>query len=334
MTREDKIRLILRQLNGVADEQEKETFSDWLLKDPDNLDSYIEFKNLWHAPLTRNFNFDELKAKEKINRAVKSSNRKLHLQTYSKAIAAASILLVVLSTFAYQYFTKPTPVAVQQEAVNLITKYSEPGEQLRVTLPDASVVRLNSGSSIFFPEKFEKNTRQITLSGEAFFEVTKDPNRPFEVKTNNITTTVLGTSFNIKAFKNKQVTVTVATGKVKVEKVNKDHVDKLLLSPNQQAIYNEQKSLFTMEEVDASHYFAWTSGTIRFNNDPLDEVVKVLERWYNVTIKLGEDTQSSIRINGSYTDKKLYTILDGLGYIYNLNYNYINDSTIIINSKP
>ena len=334
MTQKDKIRLILRQLNGVAEEQEKKTFSNWLLQDSDNLDLYIEIKNLWDTPRSRNFAFDESKAQVKISQVIRKEKKTLRLQRYSKTIAAASILLVVLSTFAYQYLKEPEVVVSKQASIQIITKHSEPGEQLRVTLPDASVVRLNAGSSISFPEKFNENKRKITLCGEAFFEVTKDPNRPFEVKTNEITTTVLGTSFNIKAFKHEHVTITVATGKVKVESVNADHVGKLLLLPNQQAIYNEKESHFRMEEVDARRYFAWTSGTIQFNNDPLEEVAKVLERWYNVKIQINNNTQSPIRINGSYTDKKLYTILDGLGYIYNLNYNYINDSTIVINSTP
>jgi ferric-dicitrate binding protein FerR (iron transport regulator) len=334
MTKKEKIRIILRQLNESANEHEKNKFSNWLLQDPDNLDLYIEIKNIWHAPLSKRLNFDDTHAKIKLNKAIKKGRRKIQLHTYSRAIAAASILLIVVGTFTYQYLKAPRQADPQEKTIHFITKHSKLGEQLRVTLPDASVVRLNAGSSIRFPEKFDTDKRQITLSGEAFFEVTKDPNRPFEVKTNNITTTVLGTSFNIKAFGQEQATVTVATGKVEVETKNGDSTDKLLLLPNQQVVYNKKENHFKMEEVDSRHYFEWTSGTIRFNNDPLEEVVKILERWYNVKIQLDKHIKKSMRIQGSYTDKKLYIILDGLGYIYNLDCHYINDNTIVIKLKP
>ncbi len=334
MTKKEKIRIILRQLNERANEHEKNKFSNWLLQDPDNLDLYIEIKNIWDAPLSKRLNFDDTRAKIKLNKAIKKERRKIQLHTYSRAIAAASILLIVVATFTYQHLKVPQQVDPQEKTIHFITKHSELGEQLRITLPDASVVQLNAGSSIRFPEKFDTDKRQITLSGEAFFEVTKDPNRPFEVKTNNVTTTVLGTSFNIKAFEHEQATVTVATGKVEVETKNGASTDKLLLLPNQQAVYNKKENHFKMEEVDSQHYFAWTSGTIRFNNDPLEEVVKILERWYNVKIQLDRHIKKSMRIQGSYTDKKLYTILDGLGYIYNLDCHYTNNNTIVIKPKP
>ena len=333
MPKKEKIRLILRQLNGETDQKEQSAFSHWLLESPENLDLYIEIKNLWESPMTREFNFNETKARKQIKEATSKNNKKIYLWQYAQQIAAAIIMMMMIGTLFYHQLRKTPTNTTETETIKLITKTSGAGEQLRITLPDGSVVRLNAESSIIFPEKFAKNERMVTLSGEAFFDVSKDAEHPFVIQSNHITTTVLGTSFNIKAFEREHVTVTVVTGKVKVEKVNDDHVDKLLLLPNQQAIYNEKESHFRIEEVDACHYFAWTSGTIRFNNDPLDEVVKVLERWYNVKIQISDDTRSSIRINGSYTDKKLYSILEGLGYIYNLNYNYINDNTIVINSK-
>ncbi len=334
MTKKEKIRIILRQLNESANEHEKNKFSHWLLEDPDNLDLYIEIKNIWHAPLTKSLNFDDTCAKIKLNKAINKERRRIQLPDYSRGIAAASILLIVVATFTYQHLKSPRQVDPQEKTINYITKHSELGEQLRITLPDASVVQLNAGSSIRFPEKFDTDKRQITLSGEAFFEVTKDPTRAFEVKTDNVTTTVLGTSFNIKSFEQEQATITVATGKVKIETENGNSTDKLLLLPDQQAVYNKKENHFKMEEVDSRHYFAWTSGTIRFNNDPLEEVVKILERWYNVKIQLDKHVEKSMRIQGSYTDKKLYTILDGLEYIYNLDCHYTHDNTIVIKPKP
>mgnify|MGYP000418678474 CR=1 FL=1 len=328
MTKDEKIRLILRQLNGASGEQEEKDFSNWLLQDPGNLDLYIEIKKIWNTSVSPDFSFKEADARQKLDKAIEKDKRKIRIQRYLRNVAAVSTLLIILSIFSFFYFRKPPDKNVSVQTVHYITKQSKPGEQLRLTLPDASVVNLNAGSSITFPEKFSEGRRQIKLYGEAFFNVTRNPECPFVITSNGITTTVLGTSFNIKAFDKNDFTITVATGKVKVEKQD---AGQLYLLPNQQATYHKRDRQFSTKEVDASNYFMWISGTLQFNNDPLDEAVRMLERWYNVEIQLQDKSYNNIRINGNYKDKKLYTILDGLCYMYHLKYQYINDSVIVMN---
>jgi len=330
MTKNEKIRLILRQLNGEANKKEKEAFSQWLLAKAGNLDLYAGIKKLWEMPMNRQLNFDTTKAETRINQIIHKKEKKIHLWEHGQKIAAFLILLITIGTFVY-HRSREKPITGNETAIsNQITKTSGSGEQLRVTLPDGSIVLLNAGSSIQFPEKFEEKSRQVTLSGEAFFKVTKNADHPFIVESNQITTTVLGTSFNIKAFKQGNVTVTVATGKVKVEKNTGKNRSKQFLMPNEQVTYNEKEKRFQKTEVVALNYYAWTEGTIRFNNDSLEEVIKILERWYNIHIRLEGPGNRKIRVNGSYKDKKLYSILDGLSYIYGLNYRYENDQTIVI----
>lgn len=325
--------MILRQLNGEANKKEKEAFSQWLLAKAENLDLYAGIKKLWEMPMNRQLNFDTTKAETRINQIIHKKEKKIRFWEHGQKIAAFLILLITIGTFVY-HRSGEKPITGKETAIsNQITKTSGPGEQLRVTLPDGSIVLLNAGSSIQFPEKFEEKSRQVTLSGEAFFKVAKDAEHPFIVESNRITTTVLGTSFNIKAFKQGNVTVTVATGKVKVESRSDDQAAELLLLPNEQATYDKHEKQFRKAEVFAQNYFAWTEGTIRFNDDSLEEVVKVLERWYNVRIKLSGSTGRKIRVSGSYKDKKLYIILDGLSFMYNLHYRYEKDDTIIINIK-
>ncbi|MGE4585953.1 MAG: FecR family protein [Mangrovibacterium sp.] len=333
MTKNEKIRLILRQLNGEANKKEKEAFSQWLLAKAENLDLYAWIKKLWEMPMNRQLNFDMAKAEARINKIIHKKEKKIRLWKHGQKIAAFLILLITIGTFVY-HRSGEKPITGNETAIsNRITKTSEPGEQLRVTLPDGSIVLLNAGSSIQFPEKFEGKSRQVILSGEAFFKVTKDAEHPFMVESNRITTTVLGTSFNIKAFKQGNVTVTVATGKVKVGSRSDDQAAELLLLPNEQATYDKHEKQFRKAEVFAQNYYAWTEGTIRFNNDSLEEVIKILERWYNIHIRLEGTGNEKIRVNGSYKDKKLYSILDGLSYIYGLNYRYENGQTIVISIK-
>jgi len=322
--------MILRQLNGEASPEEKRTFSLWLLKKPENLDFYIEIKNLWELPLNRQLKFPESRAEKRINQAVHKKERKLWLWQNLQKIAAVAILALMIGAVMFHYLRKTSSPMEETTAVRQITKASGPGEQLRVTLPDGSIVRLNAGSSLGFPEKFDLKSRNVHLTGEAFFEVTKDPEHPFMVRCGQFTTTVLGTAFNVKGFQQENVTVTVARGKVKVAG---DQVREVLLMPNEQATYDKRQKQLQKMEVDARNYYDWTEGTIRFNNDSLQEVVKILERWYNVRIDLNGFKKKNIRINGSYKDKKLDSILDGLSFMYGLRYDYEDNQTICISMK-
>lgn len=328
MTKDKKIRMIVKQLNGVANKQENTDFSNWLLQDAENLDLFIEIKNIWNTAIVENKIFDEQKAKQKLHKAISSNKKKVKIKQYSWAIAASITILITLSIFTQDYFQNTKNEDIAGQTVNYITKQSKHGEQLRVTLPDASVVNLNTGSSITFPETFNSETRQIELYGEAFFSVTKNPECPFVISCNGITTTVIGTSFNIKNYNKNNFTITVASGKVKIEKQDSEQI--YLLS-NEQATYKSEDKHFNTKKVNASNYSTWMSGIIQFNDDSLDEAIKMMERWYNVEIQLKNKNHINTRITGKYKDKKLYTILDGLCYMYNLKYEYINDSTIVIN---
>ena len=335
MPKKEIIQLILRQLNQEeSSKEERECFSNWLIEHPENLDHYIELKKLWETPFNKDLRFEEDKALQRITEATQKKTRERKRLPGVWQIAAGLLLLVSVGTYWFWQGRPGEGIAVYEQNVATITKQSGPGEQMRVTLPDESVIWLNAESSIRFPEKFRGDRREVTLSGEAFFQVTRNPKRPFIVHTHKITTTVLGTSFNIKAFDHMHTTVTVATGKVRVQQQNNSEKHEIYLLPNEQAVWDDQSRNFSKNTVDALNYYAWKDGTICFNNESLPESIQMLERWYNVTIKLNVDQAKRPHfINGNYKDKKLYNILDGLCYIYDLEYEYLNDSTIVITKK-
>ncbi len=333
MTKSDKIRIILRQLNGEANPDEKRNFSSWLLQKPENLDLYIEIKKIWELPMEKEYLFDEAEAEKKINLTIKRNSKKFRLWKNLQRVAAVGLLAAVCGTLVFHRVKEPSLENNKDNMIREITKSSAPGEQLRVTLPDGSIVRLNAGSAISYPEKFDPVIRKVTLTGEAFFQVTKDPDHPFVVKCGQFSTTVVGTSFNIKSFRQENVTVTVATGKVKVENRSNRNLREVMLLPNEQATYDTIGKYLKKSEVVASNYYDWIDGNIRFNNDSLEEVMKILERWYNVKIYLKENIRKDIMVNGCYKDKKLYSILDGLGFMYGFNYHFENEKTIYIDPK-
>lgn len=334
MPKKEIIKLILRQLNQESSKDEREQFSNWLIDKPENLDDYIEIKSLWETPFHKETQFDDTRARQHLAEATRKSVRKRVLPARVWAVAASVLLLISFGVYRFTQTESRSSFLFSAHQQSMITKQSGPGEQLRVTLPDESVIWLNAKSSISFPEKFKGDFREVYLQGEAFFLVSKNPQRPFVVHTGSFTTTVLGTSFNIKAFCSQQTTVTVGTGKVRVENKVDDKTEGLYLLPNEQAVWNEQTQRFHKLDVNATNFYSWKDGTISFNNETLPESMRILERWYNVNIRLDLEKDSERHyINGNFKDKKLYNILDGLCYIYDLQYEYLNDNTIVITRK-
>lgn len=333
MKKEEKIKMILRQLNGSASEKENKDFSQWLLERPENLDLYIEIKALWETAFPTML-FNSSVAEKRITQTSKKTSTKFRfVRQRWKAVAAIAIVLITIGSAIFIQ-GKVSQLSENRKMAHQVTKTSKSGEKLSVVLPDGSTVRLNAESSIQFPEKFSNENRLVKLSGEAFFEVTKDSVRPFIIQSQQVTTTVLGTSFNLKAFDNEEISITVATGRVQVETVSYKGIDKVFLSPNERAICKKNRAPIQVDKVDARDYYAWTEGILQFNNDSLNEVIGMLARWYNVPIKTQGFIPDKPCIKGSFKDKKLEIVLDGLCFMYNLDYKLNEDNSVIITYKP
>ena len=334
MNREENIQLILRQLNGEATSDELIYFNEWLLENSANFDFFIEIKNIWDSSMTKEIEFDLEKAFGRIDKAVKRGNRKTQILQHCQQIAASILIIISLAVFVLFQTQEGLKQRVEENCiVRQIIKVSGAGEQLRLSLPDGTIVQLNAGSSIQFPERFEKEYREIVLNGEAFFDVTKDANHPFIVYSNGLQTTVLGTSFNIRAFKGKDISVTVARGKVKVEGVSTNKKFEVELLPNEQLVYYSDNKKNAINKVDAVNYLSWTNGILKFNNESLENVTSELERWFNVRINLDKVETKNLKVNGSFKGNNIYNILDGLCYMYNLEYELKNNTDISINQK-
>ena len=222
-------------------------------------------------------------------------------------IAASIAILIGVSFFGYYATLKP-PV----EVVNAITTTTELGQRMSLALSDGTKVRLNSGSTLRFPEKFSADIREVELVGEAFFQVAKDSDRPFVITSDGLKTKVLGTSFNVKAYpENKEVTVTVATGKVMVSSKN----DELILTPNEQGVYSKEHTGISKQEVEIASFIEWKDGTLRLENISLLEAAKVMEKWYGVKIRFENPRISKYRFTGTfYNNEKLQVVLNSIEY--------------------
>ncbi|NIG57117.1 FecR domain-containing protein [Chitinophaga sp. Cy-1792] len=172
------------------------------------------------------------------------------------------------------------------------------GANYQVRLPDGSVVWLNASSSITYPSVFEGNTREVAVSGEAYFDIAADASSAFIVKTGTQEIKVLGTAFNINNYpENAGIYTTLISGKVQVSAAGKS----ALLLPGEQAVYasgNIQTS-----DVDAAAFSSWKDGWIRFKNQPLADILATVSRWYDVDIH-ADKQQISTQYFTCYIDKQ------------------------------
>ncbi|SHG95276.1 FecR family protein [Chryseolinea serpens] len=224
---------------------------------------------------------------------------------------AASLLVVSLVGFGAWRL---------QSNSNDLRTYTSNGTTTKVSLPDGSLVWLKGTSSLEAPSAFAGNTRNVTLQGEALFEVAKDPRHPFIIQCGHATTTVLGTSFNLKSSPDR-VELTVLTGKVSFTSA-KDAQGKVVL-PNEKAIYDEATSVISKETLAVEEKKATTDGTeyeMIFNDISMDAVVRRIEEKFDVTISFGNEDLRKCKIRANFSDQSLENTLDMIGQAVGLHY--------------
>lgn len=213
------------------------------------------------------------------------------------------------------------------------------GQRREIHLPDGTVVHLNAESSLSYPESFSNAIREVKLTGEAFFEVTKDATKPFLVQTENVRTTVLGTSFNVQAYPAEDVVVTVATGKVAVsvadaaENNQREEGTAAVLTQGLQATYSMNTKEMRTGTVNPEIYTDWKNNIIRFQNTTLDEAAKTLSKWYGVAIAFEDDTIKHCRISGRFKDPQLKDVLESIGYMYPVQYKITATNNVLLYGK-
>jgi len=175
------------------------------------------------------------------------------------------------------------------------------------SLPDGTTGWLNSNSSIKYSGNFSAD-RQVSLTGEAFFDVYKDKNRPFTVNTPEIKVKVLGTRFNIASYEDeKTVEVVLEEGILVFDDIQTNK--SFTMKPNDLVIYNKTLKDFSAEVVLPQKYISWTDGKLVFRNDPLDVIARRLERWYNIDVELNVSSPEDIRWRATFVDDNLEEVL-------------------------
>ena len=330
-------KIITSYLSGQANDKELEKVSEWVNASDLNKNQFSKIKKYWEtskmdvtsdrtsialAKLNERIFQDRPEATNEPNIIATPAARKFP-QRFIQYAAAAMVLIAV----GLYYFTFNVPEVVQQQ-VALVQKANTEGVKSQVQLPDGTHVWLNAASSISYSENFSDTARLIDLKGEAYFEVVKDVKRPFRVTTGRYVTTALGTSFNINSFDSNNIKVSLLTGKVDVK--DKQSTKSVLLLPGDQAYIDQSQLVATT--FNEFGVVAWKNGTISFDNTNFDEMIDVLERWYDVKFvvqNLSDDEKNQLLATGKFKKQTLKNVLDVLSHSMKFQYS-IDKKTITI----
>ncbi|WP_437919694.1 FecR family protein [Sphingobacterium sp. LRF_L2] len=228
-------------------------------------------------------------------------------------IAAFFICCLCLSAMAYYLFENPKIEAAAE--TNTIT--TKKGEIRKVSLPDGSLVWLNNESSLTFPLEFGKKNRNVTLSGEGYFDVYRDENRPFVITTENFKTRVLGTQFIVREYSSdEESTVAVISGSVQVSKnIDRQVEFTEILGKSDRIIYHKGIKKITRDQsVDLQNITSWKEGKLSFQNVSLLDVANTLQRRFNVRIKV-DPTLYEKKIYADFEQKSVETIMKVLSML-------------------
>lgn len=224
---------------------------------------------------------------------ITSSGENVNLRKSNSSVDYSKTGAIVLNNDSVIRAASDVPSVMNQ----LVIPY---GNQSRVVLSDNSVVWLNSGSRLVYPTLFQGKTREVLLFGEAFFEVSKNEDKPFVVKTSDIEIKVLGTQFNVSAYaEDKLIQTVLKEGSVEIRKNNSRLFDsRIVLKPNQMASFSKISNETKLYDVDVNYYTLWTRGLLSFDDMDFNRVLKKVERFYNISIDFSEPILASIHISG------------------------------------
>jgi ferric-dicitrate binding protein FerR (iron transport regulator) len=222
---------------------------------------------------------------------------------YMRAAAILLLPLLVAGGLVYSYLGNHGKTTSDRQASSTI--YAPMGARVSFNLPDGTTGMLNSGSHLTYSLPFNNN-RKVSLEGEGWFEVSHDENHPFEISTGNSTLKVLGTSFNVSAYPTENyVEVVLQQGKVEFQD-NKGNEEVKML-PSERLVFHDGK--VSKSVTDPTKYNAWTEGMLVFRDDPMKEVARRIERWYNVKVILADKNLEKYSFHATFIDDKLEEVL-------------------------
>lgn len=310
--KENDLEKINRYLTGSADDHEKAFVESLFATGDDNLSLKYFLENDWHN-LLKDTNLSEINLNHVLDhihhiiRIKENENRKSFIRRFTRLYVrlAAVLLIPLMVAGGILIFKRNVNVKADYQQQVSSTIYAPKGSRVSFNLPDGSSGMLNSGSKLTYQMPFKEN-RQLRLEGEAWFDVFRDGKHPFEILAGSSSVRVLGTTFNLMAYPEENY-IEIVLDKGKVE-FRPDSTRRLVsLDPSERLVCrsgNISKSV-----TDPNKYIGWTNGRMIFNNDPMAEVARRIERWYNVVVILADKELEKYSFRGTFEDDRLEEVM-------------------------
>lgn len=313
---------LARYVAGECSEQEEAELRAWAGGDPSRLTLLETAQAAWDAAGWPAGSWDAERALPQVKgalarpapdrlrgreRMAPAARRSAYSQIRPGWAVIAAAVLAGVGFLGAEYFARgaaaPAPVAVQE----MVT---EKGQRARIRLADGTQVVLGPASRLAMLQDYGVSAREVRLWGEAYFDVVADPARPFRVFVGTSVTQVLGTQFGIRAYpEDPAVRVVVAEGAVSLRPADQE-AEGATLEAGELGELSRGAAEVIARVVDPDVHLAWRDGRLAFENTPLTDVTREIERWYGVPVRVGESSIGSLRLTASFRDQSLEVVLD------------------------
>lgn len=252
---------------------------------------------------------------------VKSGRWDIYLRHFRNA---AAILLIPVLGLAFYFFSKYHSVRSGESisGISYNEVFSSVDAITKVLLPDSSIVWLNHSSSLRYPAEFDRKNRNVELKGEGYFEVASNPDKPFVVTVDNINIVALGTTFNVMAYpEENRIETSLIEGRVELQlTVGKKSSTVLEMNPEDIIIYTRDNGEVTRLTIKDDRYFSWKDGKLVFTAEPMSEVVKKLNRWFNADIEILDPRVEGLTLTATFINENLTQVLDLISMVSPVKY--------------
>ncbi|MFZ5429198.1 MAG: FecR domain-containing protein [Bacteroidota bacterium] len=310
--------------DGSISETDRVVIDTWKNLSHSNREIFDQSEKVWRSLrlLSEMERFHPKRALQQINRKISQKTSQRWWYIWQRVAAILVIPVLITAVWLSLGKTRNSLVAV---APSWQTFSTPPGVKAKFYLPDSTAVWLNSSSSITFPSEFSGDLRTVSATGEIFFDVTTRPDQPFIVSLDKIHIRVLGTRFNIINYQNEgNCEIILQEGNIELCSGTPDALTSLSpINPGELAIFDRNNNRINISHVDTEKYTAWIQGKLVFKDDPMDEVVRKLNRWFNVDIEVADPRILEYVYTATFQDESLDQILELLTISAPINYQVI-----------
>ena len=299
---------------------------DWIESSRENQIKFTQLKNLW--VITGLDHPDHIEVPSFSFSGNQQKHNQIHLFGSLFKYAAVFILAFVLGSMSLYLINQRDRNALSAQYNTIEVPY---GQRSQITLYDGTRVWLNSGTKLKYPIVFNPDTREVTIDGEAYFNVAKDAKHPFVVSSGKLKVEVLGTHFDVCAYsEDNEFSTTLEEGSVKVYNTNNGKFTKM--NPGEQVVLNRKTDSFKLQRVNTDLYTSWKENLLKFDDATFEEVIKKMERWYDVRITVAKGINTKERFTMTIKTESLREMLQLVSKTTKMNYE-IKESSVLI-KKP